>query len=134
MGHKPMMSPDNGSRSRRNGMVNTNNGNVRDCKRIVSDRPRFVRADSELSITAVLNRVSHSSIKTGVGCRVSGVVNANENGCKVIPRKKVPLGRVQVLPASLPPADHFGVIPIRSIPLTYPRRSVWPSVPTHSHL
>ncbi|WP_146141296.1 hypothetical protein [Stenomitos frigidus] len=25
--------------------------------------------------TAVLDRVSHSSIKTGVGCRVSGVVN-----------------------------------------------------------
>jgi hypothetical protein len=31
--------------------------------------------------TAVLNRVSHSLAKMGVGCRVWGVVNANANGC-----------------------------------------------------
>jgi hypothetical protein len=34
------------------------------------------------SLTAFLNRVSHSLVKEGIGCRVSGVVNANENGCK----------------------------------------------------
>ncbi|MBE9178520.1 hypothetical protein IQ268_08110 [Oculatella sp. LEGE 06141] len=32
--------------------------------------------------TAVLNRVSHSLAKMGVDCRIWGVVNANENGCK----------------------------------------------------
>ena len=38
---------------------------------------------SAIDVTAVLNRVSHSFIKTGVGFRVSDVVNTNENGCKL---------------------------------------------------
>jgi hypothetical protein len=34
------------------------------------------------SLTAILNRVSHSFVETGVGYQVSGMVNVNENGGK----------------------------------------------------
>ncbi|HEY9894766.1 MAG TPA: PAS domain-containing protein [Candidatus Sericytochromatia bacterium] len=33
-------------------------------------------------VTAVVRSISHSLINLGVGCRVSGVAKANENGCK----------------------------------------------------